>query len=104
MFADACGRFLTDRRRAGQRPWSGDHNSNQQSQESRADTAGDKATEIQSIDRLEILALVDEHDREQDQHIDRTDVDQHLSGGHEAGIEQQIQACHRHEHAPQQEC
>ena len=54
-------------------------------------------------DGLEVFPLVHEHDREQDQHIDRAHVYQDLGHRHETGVQQQVEPCNGHEHPAQQE-
>ena len=103
VFTNAGRGFLTHGGRTGQRPGGGDHNTNQQRQQTGADAGGHQTSRGEIGDGLQVFPLVDEHDREQDQHVDRAHVHQDLGHGHETGVQQQVEPCNGGEHPAQQE-
>ena len=74
----------------------------QKGKETGTDPTGEQTTQGQSWNRCQIFFFVDEHDREQDQHVHGTHINQNLGCCHEAGIEQEIKTCYRQEDAPKQ--
>ena len=103
MLTDAHGCPFTHRLRTGNSPRSGEGDAHKQGEQTSADATGDQPARLQTRDGSEVFALVHEHDREQDQHIDGAHVHEHLGSGNEAGVQQQIQPCHRHENATEKE-
>ena len=103
MFANANRGIFANGFGSRQGPRRDEGHPNQQGEQARTHRTREHPAQGQTGDGLKVFLFVHEHDREQNQHIHRSHVDQHLGRRHKAGVEHQVEARNREEHTPKQE-